>query len=175
MPLGILQVVVEPAQQDLLSGKAQELLQSLIIFQQSVQLRVESDIDLAEKTSADNLPDQTKNQVLLDLDDVARANVDNRTADTLCRLNDDVVVLSHVEGVECLDLLADSVQDTLIDCVGYTVVDELGQYETVLALVEHLKGIGGERQLVANVGISGKDGIDVTGEFFALILVDGVL
>lgn len=80
-----------------------------------------------------------------------------------------------MEGVECLDLLADSVQDTLIDCVGYTVVDELGQYETVLALVEHLKGIGGERQLVANVGISGKDGIDVTGEFFALILVDGVL
>ena len=84
VPLGVLQVVVEPAQQNLLGGKAQELLQSLVVFQQSVQLRVESNVDLAEQTSADNLPDQTKNQVLLDLDDVARANVDDRTTDTLC-------------------------------------------------------------------------------------------
>lgn len=174
MPLGVLEVVVEPAQQNLLRRQAQELLECLVVFQQPVQLGVQLDVDLAEQTSPDDLPDQTQNQVLAHLDDVSTANVDDRTPNTLGRLNDNVVVLGEVEVVQLLDLPAGLVQDTLVDCVGHAVVDELGQHETVLALVEHLKGVGGEGQAVANVRVAGEDGIDVAGELGSLVFVDGV-
>ena len=133
------------------------------------------DIDLAQETSPDDLPDQTQNQVFLDLYNVSTANVHHRATNTLCRLNHDVVVLCHVEGVQCLDLLADSVQDTLVDGVRYAVVDELGQDQTVLAVVKHLKGVGIERQQVADIGVSRENSIDVPCELGQLILVDGML
>lgn len=132
-------------------------------------------INLAQETSPDDLPNQTQNQVFLDLDDVSTANVHHRATNTLCRLNYDVVVLGHVEGVQSLDLLADSVEDTFVDGVRYAVVDELGQDQTVLAVVEHLKGVGVERQQAANIGVAGKNSIDVPCELGQLILVDGML
>jgi hypothetical protein len=49
-------VVVEPPEQDLVRWQAQELLQRLAILQQTVQLWVDLDIDLAEQTAADDLP-----------------------------------------------------------------------------------------------------------------------
>ena len=133
------------------------------------------DIDLAQETSPDDLPNQTQNQVFLDLDNVSTANVHHRATNTLCRLNHDVVVFCHVEGVQCLDLLADSVEDTLVDGVRYAVVDELGQDQTVLAVVEHLEGVGVERQQVADIGVSRENSIDVPCELGQLILVDGML
>lgn len=175
VPLGVLQVVVEPSKQDLFWGQSQELLQSLVLVQQSVQLRVEFDVNLAQKTPPDDLPDQSQNQMFSNLDDISTANVDNGTADALCRLDDNVVVLRHVEGIERLDLLSGLVHDTLVDGVGHTVVDELGQDEAVLALVEHFKGVEGERQFVANVGVAGENGINVASEFGTLVFVDGVL
>ena len=174
MPLCVLQVVVEPSQQDLLRRQAQELLECLVIFQQSVQLRVQLDVDLAEQTSPDDLPDQTQNQMLAHLNDVPTANVDNGTPNTLCRLNNDVVVLGEVEVVQLLDLFARLVENTLVDCVGYAVVDQLRQHETILALIEHLEGVGREGQAVANVWVAGKDGIDMARELGSLVLVDGV-
>ena len=167
-------MVVEPSQQNLLWGQAQELLKCLVVLQQPVQFGVQLDIDLAEQTSPDDLPDQTQNQVLTHLDDITTANVDDGTPNALGRLDNNVVVLGEVEIVQLLDLLARLVQDTLVDCVGHAVVDELGQHETVLALVEHLEGIGGEGQAVADVRIASEHSIDVAGELGALIFVDGV-
>lgn len=174
VPLRVLQVVVDPAQQDLLRRQAQELLECLIVLQQPVQLRVQLNVDLAEQTSPDNLPDQTQNQVLAYFDNVSSTNVNHRTPNTLCGLNDNVVVLGEVEVVQRLDLLARLVQDTLVDCVRYAVVDQLGQHETVLARIKHLEGVGGEGQAVANVWVAREDGIDVARELCSLVFVDGV-
>lgn len=112
--------------------------------------------------------------MLADLDDVTAADVYDRAADTLGRLDDDVVVLGHLECVEGLGLLAGHVENSLVDGVGDAVVDELRQDQAVFAVVEHLEGIGREGQATANIGIAGQDGIDVAGELGALILVDGV-
>jgi hypothetical protein len=135
---------------------------------------VQLDIDLAEQTSPDDLPDQTQNQVLTHLDDITTANVDDGTPNTLGRLDNNVVILSKVEIVQLLDLLARLVQDTLVDCVWHAVVDELGQHETILALVEHLEGVSGEGQTVADVRVASEHSIDVAGELGALVFVDGV-
>ncbi len=77
LPTSSLEVVVEPAEEDLLWRQAQELLQGLVLFEQPVELRVQLDVDLAQQTAADDLPDETEDQVLPDLDDVPTANVDD--------------------------------------------------------------------------------------------------
>jgi len=135
---------------------------------------MELDINLAEQTTADNLPDQTQNKMFSNLDDISTTNVDNRATNTLGRLNNNVVVFCHLEGVKVLGLSSGKVEYTLIDGIGDTVVDELGKHQTVLALVEHLEGVGRKRKAGTNVGITGKDGVDVAGEFGAFILVNCV-
>lgn len=167
-------MVVEPAKKDLLRGKAKELLESLILVKKAVELGVQLDIDLTEKTTTDDLPDKAKDQVLADLDDVASTNVNDGAADTLGGLDNDVVVLAHLESIEVLCLLSGHVHDSLVDGVGHAVVDELGKDETVLALVEHLESVSGEGQPRANVRVTGEDSIDVTSELGPLVLVDGV-
>lgn len=167
-------MVVEPAKQDLLWGQTQELFESLILVQKSVELGVELDVNLAQQTTANDLPNQTQNKMLTNLDDVPAANVHDGAPNALGGVDHDVVVFRHVESVQLLDLLTGLVEDTLIDGVWDAVVDQLGQDQAVLALVEHLEGIGGEGQEVADVGIAGQDGIDVPRELGSLILVDRV-
>jgi hypothetical protein len=106
--------------------------------------------------------------------DVSAANVHNRAANTLCRFDNDVVVLCHLESVEFLRLPPGYVEHTLVNGIGHAVVDELCQYQTVLALVKHLERVGREGQAGADVWVSGKNGIDVAGELSAFVLVDGV-
>ena len=60
VPLGLLQMVVEPTQKNLLRGKTQELLKCLVLLKQTVQLRVQLDVDFTKQTSSDDLPDETK-------------------------------------------------------------------------------------------------------------------
>ena len=48
VPLRVLQVIVEPSEQDLLWRKSQELLQSFTILKQSIELGMQLNIDLAE-------------------------------------------------------------------------------------------------------------------------------
>jgi hypothetical protein len=135
---------------------------------------VQLDVDLAEQTSPDDLPDQPQNQMLSHLDNVSAANVDHGAAYALGGFDDNVVVLGHVKGVERLDLLALPVQHALVNGVGHAVVDQLAQHQPVLALVEHLEGVGREGQAVADVRVACEHGIDVAGELGALVLVDGV-
>src|ERR1700712_1910486 len=107
--------------------------------------------------------------MLSDLDNIASTNVDDGAADTLGGFNDDIVVFGHMERVECLDLFSNLVQDTFINGVRYAVVDQLRQDQPVFAVVEHLEGISRKRQHMANVGIAGKDGIDMGGEGSSLL------
>lgn len=112
--------------------------------------------------------------MLPDLNDIRAPNVDDGAANTLCRLDNNVVVFCHLERVEGLGLLAGHVQYTLIDGIGNAVVDELGQNQTILALVEHLEGVGRERQAAADVAVARKNSVDVAREFGTFIFVDGV-
>ncbi len=110
--------------------------------------------------------------MLPDFDNVPTTNVDDRTADALCGVDDNVVVLRVMKRVQRLDFLARLVHDSLINGVGNAVVDQLSEDQSVLALVKHLERIRGKRELVAKVGVSSKYGIDVSREFSTLILVD---
>lgn len=71
MPLGVVQMVVEPPQQDLLRRQPQELLQSLAVFEETIELRMQLNINFAQQPSSDDLPDQTKDQVLRACHDIS--------------------------------------------------------------------------------------------------------
>lgn len=127
VPSCSLQVVVEPSQQNLLWGKTKELFQGLILLQETVQLGVQTNIDLGQETSLDDLPDETQNQMLASIHDILGSNVDDAASDSLGRVNGDVVVLNDLEvGQLVLD-----VQDTLIDSIWHRVVDELAKKKTI--------------------------------------------
>jgi len=121
---------VEPPQQDLVRRQPQELFQSLSILQQSVELGMNLDIDLAQKTSPDDLPDQTQDQVFPTLRNILRTDVDDGTSDTLGRGDDDVVVLGDLEGVE-FTLRGGFVENSVVDRVRHRVVDKFTENQSV--------------------------------------------
>ena len=88
------------------------------------------DIDLAQKTSPNDLPNEAQDQVFPSLRDILRTNVDDRTSDTLGRGDDDVVVLSDLEGVE-FTLRGGFVENSVIDRVRHRVVDKFTQDQPV--------------------------------------------
>ena len=76
--------------------------------------------------------------------DIPTAYIDHRAPDTLCGIDDNVIVLSHVKCVQSLNLLSRPVQYALINRVRYAVIYELRQNQSILAVVKHLEGIGRE-------------------------------
>lgn len=88
------------------------------------------DIDLAQQSASDDLPDQTQNQVFPPLGNILRADVDDGTSDTFGRGDDDVVILGDLEGVE-FAFRGGLVEDSVIDSVRDRVVDEFTQNQTV--------------------------------------------
>lgn len=125
---------VEPPQQDLIRRQPQELLQRLSVVQQPVELGVVLDVDLAEETSSNDLPDESEDEMFGSVGDIGRTDVDDRASDTIGRGDDDVVVLCDLEGVESFGLSLEDggfVENSLVDGVGNGVVDELGENETV--------------------------------------------
>ena len=107
-------------------------------------------------------------------DDIPTANVDHRTPDALCGVDNDVIVLGHVKCIQSLDFLPRPVQYTLINRIWYAVIYELCQHQPIFAVVEHLEGVGREWQPVADVWISSQYRIDVSCKFRPLILIDCV-
>lgn len=106
--------------------------------------------------------------------DISRSNVDNGTSNSLSGVNDNVVVLSHLELVELLQPGAGTVENTLIDGIGYGVVNELCEQKTVLALLEDLGSVGWEGKSVANVGVSIQNSVDVSRKLGSFVLFDSV-
>lgn len=82
-PVSGLEVVIKPSQEDLLRGQTEELLKLLAFSQEAVQFRVEFDVDFTQKTASNDLPDETENEMLTDLNDVSSTNIDDGTANTL--------------------------------------------------------------------------------------------
>lgn len=165
-------MIIEPPKQDLLGGQAQELLQSLVLFQKPVKFGMELDINLAQQAAANDLPDQTQNEMLANLNDISTSDIHDGAANTLCGVDDDIVVLCHVESIQFLDFLSSLVQNTLINGIRHAVIDQLCQNKTILALVEHFESIGREGQKLADVRVAGQNCIDVSGELGSLIFID---
>jgi len=145
-------MVVEPSKEDLVRGKAEEVFDGLSFFAQAVELRMQLDVDLGEKTPSNDLPDETKDQMLATLCKVRRPNVDHGTADTLGRSDDDIVVFGDLESIKWF-FGGRFVEHARIDSIGDGIVDQLAQDETVLALVEKLHRIGWDGVSVPNVWI----------------------
>lgn len=101
------------------------------------------DIDLSEKSTTNNLPDQAQDQVLTALSDISRADVHNGAPNSLCGGDNDVVVFGDLERVERF-ARGGLVEDTVIDRFWYGVVDEFTEDQTVSAFVEELHGICGD-------------------------------
>jgi len=135
---------------------------------------VKLDIDFSKQAAANDLPDETKDEMFSDLNDVAGANVHDRASDALGGLNDNVVVLAHLEGVEIFCLLAGQVENSLVNGIRDAVIDQLGEYQAILTVIKHFECIGGEGEATAEIRIAGENGVDMAREFGALVLVDGM-
>lgn len=92
-------MVVKPSQQNLIRRQSQEVVYRLALFTKTIQLGMQLDVDLTEQAFANDLPNQTENQVLRTLRDICGPDVDDGTADGLGRRNDDIVVFCDLEGV----------------------------------------------------------------------------
>lgn len=69
---------IEPTKKNLIRWELEELFQSLVVLEQAIELGVVLDVDLVEQAFADDLPDETQDQVLATLDNVGRTDVDYR-------------------------------------------------------------------------------------------------
>lgn len=107
-------------------------------------------------------------------DDVATAYINHGTPDTLCGVDDDVIVLGHVKCVQRFDFLPRPVQYTLINRIRHAVIYELCQHQPVSAVVKHLEGVGRERQAVSDIRVSSQHGVDVSCKLCPLIFIDRV-
>ena len=152
VPASSLQMVVEPSQEDLVRSQLEKVLDSLALFTQPIELRVELDIDLSKQTSSNNLPDETENEMLATFCDVRCTDVHDGAANTLCRGNDNVVVLRDLESVQRL-LGGRLVENTSIDRVWDRVVDQFAQNQTVLAFVEYLHCVGGDCEAASDIRV----------------------
>jgi len=63
VPPRLLQVIVEPSQEDLIRRQPQQIVDGFPILTKTVQLGVQLDVDLRKQAAADNLPDQTEDQM----------------------------------------------------------------------------------------------------------------
>lgn len=173
-PVCCLEMIVEPPEQDLVRRQLEQVVQGFAVFEQAVQLGVVLQVNLAQQTAADNLPDETKNKVFTAIGKVLRADVDYTAANRFRRSDHNVIVFRHLERVWSLSALS-NVEYTLINSIRHGVVDQLAQKQAVTALVKKLERVRRNRKAVANMSIARETRVDVMGELGALVLIDRVL
>ena len=164
-------MVVKPTQKDLIRGEPQQILDCLALFAEAIQFGVKFYVDLAEQPASDNLPDETEDQMLSALLDVLRTDVNHRAPDGLGGRDNDVVVLSHLEGIN-LFAWSGLVQNSHIDRIRDRIIDEFTKDQPVATLVEQLHGVRGDWNPVADVRIAFKHGVDMIRKLGAFVLVD---
>jgi hypothetical protein len=147
-----LQVVLEPSKQNLVGGQAEQIVDGLALFAETIQFGMKFDVNLGKETSADDLPDETQDEVFSSVRDIRRADVDDGTADTLGRWDDDVVVLCKLECVEGLSS-GRNVENMGVDRVWDGIVDEFTKDQAIMALVKELHRVCGDREPIADIRI----------------------
>ena len=70
LPSCSLQVVVEPSEENLIGGQAQEIVDGLALFAETIQFGMKFDVDLGKETSADDLPNETQDEMFSSLGDI---------------------------------------------------------------------------------------------------------
>ena len=70
LPACSLQVVVEPSEENLIGGQAQEIVDGLALFAETIQFGMKFDVDLGKETSADDLPNETQDEMFSSLGDI---------------------------------------------------------------------------------------------------------
>ena len=112
--------------------------------------------------------------MLSNLFNVPTPNIDYRTSNSFGRIDHDIVILSHMKGIERLYLLSHPIQNSFINRVRHAIVDQLCQYQSILTFIEHLESICGKRKTMANIGVTRQHCIDVPSELGPFIFIDGM-
>jgi len=132
---------------------------------------VKFDVDLAEQSTSDDLPDETEDEVFSAFLKILRTDVDHRASDSFCRGDNDIVILGHLESI---DLFAGPrlVQNTHIDRVRDRIIDEFTKDQSISAFVEQLHGVCGDRKSVADVRIAFEHRVYMIRELGSFVLVN---
>lgn len=103
--------------------------------------------------------------------DILGTDVDHGAPNGLCRRDKNVVVFSHLEGI---DLFAGPglVQNTNVNRLWDRIVDEFTKNQTITAFIKELHGGCGDRQSATNVRIAFEHRVNVIRELGSFILVD---
>ena len=112
--------------------------------------------------------------MLSNLFDIPTPNIDHRTPDGFSRIDHNVVVLRHMKGVEWLYLLSHPIENPFINRVRHAVVNQFCQYQSILAFIKHLKGIGRKGKTMADIRVARQHCVDVSSKLRPLVFVDGM-
>lgn len=134
---------------------------------------MELDIDLAEQSTSNNLPDETQDEMLPAFLKVLGSNIYDGTTNSLGGGDNDVVVLGHLESVKWLSG-GRLVEDTHIDSVRNGVVNQFAKDETITALVEELHGACWYREAITDVAVSLEHSIDVIRKLRTFVFVESM-
>ena len=63
-------MLVGPSEQDLVGRQTKEIIDGLALLTEPVQLGMKFGVDLGKKTSADDLPDESKGEMFNPLEDI---------------------------------------------------------------------------------------------------------
>ena len=164
-------MIVEPSQEDLIRGEPQQILDSLSLFTETVQFWMKFDVDLTEQSTSDDLPDKTEDEMLSAFLKILGTDIDHRASDSLCRRDNDIVILRHLERI---DLFARSrlVQNAHINRIRDRVVDEFTKDQPITTFVEQLHGVRGDRKSVADVRIAFEHRVNVIRELRSFVFVN---
>mmetsp|Transcript_39818 Transcript_39818/g.65252 ORF Transcript_39818/g.65252 Transcript_39818/m.65252 type:complete len:398 (-) Transcript_39818:557-1750(-) len=155
--VGFLQVVVHPAQQDLVWGQREERLQCLPrggVHQQH-QLRVLRQRDAVQQLQLDQLPHQAQHQDGVALHDVVRPDVHHLAAHRPGRVQRQVQVLHLVVDAEgAAGAFPGQVEAPLVHRVRLNQVHNLAEQQAVVAALEEVVALGRQRQPGAQVRVA---------------------
>jgi hypothetical protein len=122
----LLEMIVNPTQQNLLRGQSHEVSKRLTIMKQHDQFGAVPQRNICHETDLDDLPEEAQNKVRLALDEILRSNVDNLTTDAFARINCQVLILSNFVLILGLD-----VEGLLKDGSRHSAVDDFAQHNTI--------------------------------------------
>ena len=101
---------------------------------------MELDIHLCEQTASDDLPDETKYEVLSAFSEICCANIYNGTSNAFGGGDNNVVVFRDLEGIEWFTWLR-LIQHPHVDSIRYRIINEFAKDQTILAFIEELHGV----------------------------------
>jgi len=156
-PASVLEVVVDPSEEDLLNWELEEVFDGFSWLQKAVEFWVVNQIDLGEKTNSDDLPDETEDQVSLSINKILSTDVDDIATNTLGGVDAKGLVFANTESVKVL-----LVNHTFVNGVWNGIIDEFAKNETILNSTEKAHILSIDRKMgLANVSILLKGIVDV--------------